>query len=88
MARALLRRGVTSFLPTGVTSPSTNFHAWADRVRGWMPAAPADGAGPLGFNLEGPFLSQAKKGAHNPELLLDPADVPWSDIEPLSRAWP
>ena len=83
MARALLRRGVTSFLPTGVTSPLPTLHEWADRVRAWIPAAPADGAGPVGFNLEGPFLSQAKKGAHNPELLLDPADVPWSDIEPL-----
>ena len=83
MARALLRRGVTSFLPTGVTSPLPTLHAWADRVRAWIPAAPADGAGPVGFNLEGPFLSPAKKGAHNPELLLDPADVPWSDIEPL-----
>jgi N-acetylglucosamine-6-phosphate deacetylase len=83
MARALLRRGVTSFLPTGVTSPLPVLHAWADRVRAWIPAAPANGADPLGFNLEGPFLSHAKKGAHNPTLLLNPADVPWSDIEPL-----
>ena len=83
MARALLRHGVTSFLPTGVTSPLPVLHAWADRVRAWIPAAPANGAEPVGFNLEGPFLSQAKKGAHNPTLLLDPADVPWSDIEPL-----
>jgi N-acetylglucosamine-6-phosphate deacetylase len=83
MARALLAHGVTSFLPTGVTSPLPVLHAWADRVRAWIPAAPANGADPLGFNLEGPFLSQAKKGAHNPELLLNPADVPWSEIEPL-----
>ena len=83
MARALLRHGVTSFLPTGVTSPLPVLREWADRVRAWIPAAPANGADPVGFNLEGPFLSQAKKGAHNPALLLDPADVPWSDIEPL-----
>jgi N-acetylglucosamine-6-phosphate deacetylase len=83
MARALLAHGVTSFLPTGVTSPLPILHAWADRVRAWIPAAPANGADPLGFNLEGPFLSHAKKGAHNPELLLNPADVPWSEIEPL-----
>ena len=83
MARALLAHGVTSFLPTGVTSPLPVLHEWTDRVRAWIPAAPANGADPLGFNLEGPFLSQAKKGAHNPELLLNPADVPWSEIEPL-----
>ncbi len=83
MARALLSHGVTSFLPTGVTSPLPVLHAWTERVRAWIPAAPANGADPVGFNLEGPFLSQAKKGAHNPTLLLNPADVPWSDIEPL-----
>jgi N-acetylglucosamine-6-phosphate deacetylase len=83
MARALLAHGVTSFLPTGVTNPLPVLHEWADRVRAWIPAAPANGAEPLGFNLEGPFLSHAKKGAHNPKLLLNPADVPWSEIEPL-----
>lgn len=83
MARALLRRGVTSFLPTGVTSPLPVLHAWADSTRTWLRHPPAGGAQPLGFNLEGPFISQARKGAHNPALLRDPADVPWPDIEPL-----
>lgn len=83
MARALLRHGVTSFLPTGVTDLLPVLHAWANRVRAWIPAAPANGADPVGFSLEGPFLSPSKKGAHNPKHLLDPADVPWSDIEPL-----
>ena len=83
MARAILRRGVTSFLPTGVTNPLPVLHAFADRVRAWIPAAPADGADPLGFNIEGPFISAARKGAHNPEFLAVPQDVPWTEIEPL-----
>jgi N-acetylglucosamine-6-phosphate deacetylase len=83
MARALLRHGVTSFLPTAVTMSLAALHAWAGCVRTWIPAAPANGAEPLGFNLEGPFLSGAKKGAHDATLLRNPADVPWSDIEPL-----
>ena len=83
MARALLRRGVTSFLPTGVTNPLPVLHAWTAETRRWLKRPPADGADPLGFNIEGPFISHAKKGAHNPTLLLNPADVPWSDIEPL-----
>jgi len=83
MARALLRHGVTSFLPSAWTTPLPELHAFADRVRGWIPAAPVDGAEPLGFNLEGPFIAKARKGAHDPDLILDPADVPWSEIEPL-----
>jgi N-acetylglucosamine-6-phosphate deacetylase len=83
MARALLRHGVTSFLPSAWTSPMAELQAFAERVRGWMPSAPSDGAEPLGFNLEGPFISPARKGAHNPTLLATPADVPWSQIEPL-----
>ena len=57
MARRLLRRGVTSFLPTAVTAPLDELAGFADRVRAWSPDAPADGAEPLGFNLEGPFLA-------------------------------
>ena len=83
MARALLRHGVTSFLPTGVTNPLPVLHAWADSTRAWLRRPPADGADPLGFNIEGPFISHAKKGAHNPLLLRNPGDVPWSEIEPL-----
>lgn len=83
MARALLARGVTSFLPSAWTTPLAELHTFADRVRAWIPSAPANGAEPLGFNLEGPFIAPARKGAHNPDWLLRPADVAWSDIEPL-----
>jgi N-acetylglucosamine-6-phosphate deacetylase len=83
MARALLRQGVTSFLPTAWTEPMQTLVEFADRVRSWVPASPADGASPLGFNLEGPFLSEAKKGAHDPANLLAPADVDPADVEPL-----
>jgi N-acetylglucosamine-6-phosphate deacetylase len=83
MARALLRHGVTSFLPTGVTNPLPVLRAFADQVRAWMPDAPADGADPLGFNIEGPFIAAARKGAHNPAFLAVPADVPRSELEPL-----
>ncbi len=83
MARALLRRGVTSFLPTAVTAPLGDLRAFADRVRAWAPNAPADGAQPLGFNLEGPFLALDRKGAHNAAHLAAPVAVRWSELEPL-----
>jgi N-acetylglucosamine-6-phosphate deacetylase len=83
MARRLLRRGVTSFLPTAVTAPLGELVAFAQRVRTWLPGAPADGAEPLGFNLEGPFLATARRGAHDPTHLQVPAGAPRPMLEPL-----
>lgn len=83
MARRLLRRGVTSFLPTAVTAPIGELVAFADRIRNWRRDAPADGAEPLGFNLEGPFLAAARRGAHDPSHLQVPSDVPRPTLEPL-----
>jgi N-acetylglucosamine-6-phosphate deacetylase len=83
MARALLRHGVTSFLPTAVTAPLDGLAAFAEGVRTWLPNAPADGARPLGFNLEGPFLADARRGAHEAAHLRDPAAVPRAGLDGL-----
>lgn len=83
MARHLLRHGVTSFLPTAVAAPLAALVQFAEEGREWMPAAPGDGAEPLGFNLEGPFLAPARKGAHDPAYLQVPADVAFEDLLPL-----
>src|SRR6188472_886244 len=81
MARALLPRGVTSFLPTAVTAALDTLDRFAADVRGWMPVAPSDGADPLGFNLEGPFISPRRPGAQNPAHIASPLDVPRSRLE-------
>lgn len=83
MARALLLRGVTSFLPTALSAPLADLAGFAADVRGWLPDAPADGASPLGFNLEGPFLAPARRGMHDAALLLMPAEVKRADLEPF-----
>lgn len=83
LARHLLRHGVTSFLPTAVTAALPALVRFAEQVRAWLPAAPSDGAEPLGFNLEGPFLAPARRGAHDPDHLRLPADVSRHDLEPL-----
>jgi N-acetylglucosamine-6-phosphate deacetylase len=82
MSRALARRGVTSFLPTSVTVSMERVARFADSVRTWLPSAPGDGAEPLGFNMEGPFLAEAKRGAHPAHLLRDPADVDAATLAP------
>jgi N-acetylglucosamine-6-phosphate deacetylase len=56
---------------------------FAETVRDWIPSAPDDGAEPLGFNLEGPFLAEAKRGAHEAAYLRAPADIPSVELEPL-----
>jgi len=83
LARGLLQRGVTSFLPTAVSAPLDDLAAFAARVRAWRPDAPSDGADPLGANLEGPFLAPDRRGAHAATHLRSPADVPTSTLEPL-----
>lgn len=83
MARHLLRHGVTSFLPTAVSAPIPALVAFAATVRAWQSDAPADGAAPLGFNLEGPFLAPVRRGAHDPTTLRLPADVPFGELGPL-----
>ena len=75
MARALLPHGVTSFLPTGYTQPWAKIVEFADVARAWLRDPPADGAQPLGYNLEGPFVAPARKGAHEPSLLRTPAEI-------------
>ena len=55
MSQALLRHGVTSFLPTAVSAPIPDLNRFADRVRGWIPNAPGDGADPLGLTSKDPF---------------------------------
>jgi N-acetylglucosamine-6-phosphate deacetylase len=87
MARALLRRGVTSFLPTAVTAALDTLDRFAADVRGWMPAAPTDGADPLGFNLEGPFISPRRAGAQDPAHIASPLEVPRSRLEGWLDGW-
>jgi N-acetylglucosamine-6-phosphate deacetylase len=85
MSRALARRGVTSFLPTAVTAPLDALERFADDVRGWTASgATPDGAQPMGFNLEGPFLAASRKGAHAAEHLRAPADVDPAVLETLA----
>lgn len=72
--------GAEAFLPT-LVSPS-----WStvDKARAVLLAgAPAGYAGaiPLGWHVEGPFLSPARAGAHRPDMLQGPdagAIVDWS----------
>jgi N-acetylglucosamine-6-phosphate deacetylase len=79
----LRRFGANAFLPT-LVSPS-----WAtvDRAREVLLAGvPAgyDGATPLGWHVEGPFLNPERAGAHSPEMLQAPDSGAVRDWSPAT----
>jgi len=71
VAAQIPRYGVTSFLPTIITSPLEKIAQAQEALATRRPAG-FKGATPLGLHLEGPFLNPRKKGAHNPEYLRTP----------------
>ena len=77
---ALRRYGVAAFLPTLV---SASF-ATIDRARAaWAAGAPPgyEGATPLGWHVEGPFIAPTRAGVHDPARLQAPdlgAVADWS----------
>lgn len=80
VAAKLPPQGVTSFLPTIVTSPLTIVQK-GQAVLGQRPSA-FMGAEPLGLHLEGPFLNPQKKGAHNPQHMQLPTLTAVADWSP------
>lgn len=69
------RHGVTAFVPTIVTSPRGTVDAALDALPPEVPGAPVA----LGLHVEGPYLSPARAGAHDPSLLRD------ADPDEISR---
>ncbi len=76
VAARLPQFGVTSFLPTIVTSPrETIDKALNIFLEGGTGPA---GSVALGLHIEGPFLNPKKKGTHNPKHLRTPENWGWS----------
>jgi len=81
VAAYLPRYGVTSFLPTIITSPLASVAAALEIIT-HSPPTGFRGATPLGMHLEGPFLHPDKKGAHNPNYLQMPTETAVTNWSP------
>lgn len=73
LASELPATGVTSFLPTLVSSAAG---VYPRACEAFLKSRRSPGAQPLGLHLEGPFLSLRRAGAHRPNAIANaPADV-------------
>jgi N-acetylglucosamine-6-phosphate deacetylase len=69
MSKFLAKHGVTSFLPTVVSTTKRRIIRAIENVR---EAQKKKGANVLGLYLEGPYLNVEKAGAQNPQYIKDP----------------
>ena len=77
----LLGTGVTALLPTFVTAPVADLAAALRRTRHLLRGLPdRPRARVLGVHLEGPFLSERRRGAHDPRWLRDPTPADVQDL--------
>jgi N-acetylglucosamine-6-phosphate deacetylase len=72
--------GTTHFLPTMITSSLQESLQAIEVVKAYMKAG---GPGVLGLHLEGPFISTAKKGAHNKAFIRKPT---FEELELILKA--
>lgn len=71
MSEGLLEMGVTSFLPTTLTSSVETLNAACEYVKNEYKEC--TGAKVKGIFLEGPFFTETYKGAQNPAYMSDPS---------------
>jgi N-acetylglucosamine-6-phosphate deacetylase len=71
VAARMPETGVTAFAPTFITAPVADLAASLLHLSE-VHAEPPAGSRVLGAHVEGPFLAERRRGAHNPAYLCDP----------------
>lgn len=73
LAAEYIKHGVTTVCPTSMTLPPEELERIYTAYAKWMETG-HPGARLIGINMEGPFISVAKRGAHRAEYVI-PADM-------------
>lgn len=68
----LLSTGTTSYLPTVISSPEDLYREALPEISAATGAPLSTGAEVLGIHLEGPFISEKKRGAHDASHVVPP----------------
>lgn len=73
MAEHLITCGVTGFCPTSVSRPEEELLAGYEAFHDYEQIAHPGLSQTLGINMEGPFLSEERRGAHKKKYLCEPS---------------
>jgi len=84
MAR-LPETGTTACLPTMITAPVSSLAEALRTAATFVPHLPAGGARVLGVHAEGPFISPARRGAHNEKWITEPTPSAVAELSEAGR---
>lgn len=87
MYQTCLKYGTTSFLPTLITCDFKDVLSALECIKEWF-ARYESKRGVIGLHLEGPFISEIKKGIHPQEYIIKPTDTLLEQIIMYSKYFP
>ena len=76
-------KGITSVAGTTMTMDYEDYKKAAETIGEYMESA--ENHNLIGINMEGPFLSTAKKGAHDPQYIIDASQEKMDELNRLAK---
>ena len=83
MCAFYLRKGITSVAGTTMTMGYEDYKKAAVTIGEYMDSV--ENHNLIGINMEGPFLSAAKKGAHDPQYIIDVSQEKMDELNKLAK---